>query len=177
MPFVAAGTTDMRGNLTLRLPPGEFDMEINPTSNDTNCIRTRSTFKAADAPAEQSLELRLDEGCVVMLEAVDAESGANIPELTFDFERDDQKGTRWQVQRNTWYIDNPKTDANGRLRAVVAPGAAMFSLGYVPPSSGYKQSREQKRVKLIAGETVTIRFELEKGRQDSPSETRNSAQP
>ncbi len=97
-----------------------------------------------------------------MLEAVDAESGEGIPELTFDCERDDKKGTRWKVQRNTWYIDNPKTDANGRLRAVVAPGAGEFTLGYVPPTSGYKQSREQKRVKLIASETVAIRFELEK---------------
>lgn len=160
--YSASGITDERGKLTLRLPPGDFDMEADPTSNDTNCIRTRSKFKAAGLLAEQYLELRVDAGCVVILEAVDAKSGAGIPGLTFDCERDDKKGSRWQVQSNTWFIDNPKSDASGRLRAVVAPGAGVFSLGPVPESTGYFHSHEQKRVKLIAGETVTIRFELER---------------
>jgi protocatechuate 3,4-dioxygenase beta subunit len=160
--YSASGITDERGKLTLRLPPGDFDMEADPTSIDTNCIRTRSKFKAAGLLAEQYLELRVDAGCVVILEAVDAKSGAGIPGLTFDCERDDKKGSRWQVQSNTWYIDNPTTDSGGRLRAVVAPGAGVFTLGPVPESTGYVHSHEQKRIKLIAGETVTIRFELDK---------------
>jgi hypothetical protein len=48
---------------------------------------------------------------------------------------------------------------------VLAPGSATFTLGVVPESTGYQWSAARKRVNLIAGETVTIRFELEKRAQ------------
>ncbi len=121
-----------------------------------------STFNVAPAPARQALELRVNTGCTLVLEAVDSQTGEGIPGLTFWSEMDDKKGSRWQVQTRTGYIDNPRTDKNGRLRAVVPPGAGVFALGFVPESSGYQESYEEKRATLTAGETVTIRFELEK---------------
>ena len=45
---------------------------------------------------------------------------------------------------------------------VVSPGSGVFALGYIPESSGYNETHEEKRATLTAGETVTIRFELEK---------------
>ncbi len=116
----------------------------------------------ADAPAEQSLELRVNEGCIVILEAVDAKTGKGIPGVTFMRELFDPARARQPVQSRTDKVDHPKSGADGRLRAVVYPGEGVFSVWQVPESSGYREPRDQKRVNLIAGQTVTVRFELEK---------------
>jgi RNA polymerase sigma factor (sigma-70 family) len=160
--YSASGLSDAQGKLTLGLPPGAYNILADPTKDGADCIRTKSTFNVAPAPMQQSLELSVNTGCVLVLEAVDSQSGEGIPGLTFWSEMDDNKGSRWQVQTRTGYIDNPSTDKNGRLRAVVPPGAGVFALGYVPESSGYKVTHAEKRATLTAGKTVTIRFELEK---------------
>ena len=160
--YGAYGLSDAQGQLSLRLPPGAYDIRADPTENGAECIRTMSTLKVAAAPAHQWLLFPVSRGCVLVLEAVDSQTGEGIPALTFWSEMDDTKGSRRQVQTRTGYIDNPSTDKNGRLRAVVAPGTGVFALGFVPESSGYKETHEEKRATLVAGKTVTIRFELAK---------------
>ena len=104
----------------------------------------------------------MKDACFCPRSVVDRTTGEGIAGLTFVCERDDERGSRGQVQTRTGFIDNPRTDKNGRLRAVVPPGSGVFALGFVPESSGYKETHEEKRATLNAGETVTIRFELEK---------------
>jgi RNA polymerase sigma factor (sigma-70 family) len=160
----ANGNTDADGKLVFRLSPGEYDIRADPTVGGADCIRTLSTFRVTDAPAEQSLEVRVNPGCILFLEAVDAKTGKGIPGVTFLCERDDNPGSRASVQSRTGSIDNPATDAKGRLRAVVDPGAGVFSVGHIPESAGYGDGPRslEKRVDLPAGQTVTVRFELQK---------------
>jgi RNA polymerase sigma factor (sigma-70 family) len=158
----AFGTTDDAGKLEFRLPPGDYDIVADPTDDTAEFVRTRSKLTVASVPIDQSLEVRVKRGCVVILEAVDAKTAKGIPGVGFMVDTDKAPGARMSVQSRTGYIDHPVTDANGRLRAVVNPGSAAFSLGVIPEAAGYKQVFTEKRVDLPAGQTVTVRFELEK---------------
>jgi hypothetical protein len=158
----AYGTTGAHGQLLLRLPPGEYEVVADPTEGGAECIRTTATLTVADQPADQTLEVRVKPGCVLFLEAVDAKTGRGIPGVEFHYEPDDQPGTRTTVQSRSGYIDHPRTDADGRLRAVVEPGERIYAVGLIPESAGYRPQSPQKRVALPAGGTVTARFELGK---------------
>ncbi len=84
--------------------------------------------------------------------------------MEFRHERDDgEPGPSVAVQSRSGFIDNPRSDAQGRLRAVVEPGERVYSVGKIPESIGYPQQSPQKRVVLPAGQTVTVRFKLEVG--------------
>jgi protocatechuate 3,4-dioxygenase beta subunit len=158
----AGGISDDDGMLLLRLPAGEYDLRADPTAGGADCIRTLSKFTVAAGPAEQLLEVHVNPGCVVVLEVVDAATGKGIPGVTFLGERDDERGSKGWLQSRTGFIDNPHSNAEGRLRAVVAPGGGTFSLGRVPKSLGYRNDAQEKHVPLPARETVTVRFELRK---------------
>ena len=156
------GTTDAEAKLLLRLPPGEYDILADPTPDGAACVRTMSTFKVDEQPANQSLDVRVKPGCVLILEVVDSKTGQGIPGVSFLCEVDGQPGSRITVQSRSGFIDNPQSDANGRLRAVVEPGERAYAVGYIPESAGYRRPASEKRVRLPAGGTATVRFELEK---------------
>jgi hypothetical protein len=84
----------------------------------------------------QSFEVRVNEGCIVLLEAVDAKTGKGIPGVVFKQDLDGLNKGRSRAQSRTGYVDHPRSDANGRLRAVTYPGVGVFSIGWVPESSG-----------------------------------------
>jgi hypothetical protein len=124
-------------------------------------VRTRSSLRVDEQPAEQSLEVRVKPGCVLILEVVDAKTGKGVPGVGFYCDQDDRPGSRASVQSRTGYIDHPRSDADGRLRAVVEPGERVYAVGPIPESTGYRQQSPQKRVAVPAGATVTVRFELQ----------------
>jgi hypothetical protein len=158
----ASGTTDSEGRLLLRLPPGEYEILADPTDGGAACVRTISSLRVNEQPIDQSLEVLVKPACVLTLEVVDAKTGNGIPGIQFLGESNDNRRARAWVQSRTGYIDNPVSGADGRLRAVVNPGEGVYSVGHIPESGGYRQSSVTKRVTLPAGQTVTIRFELER---------------
>jgi RNA polymerase sigma factor (sigma-70 family) len=158
----AYGITDAEGRLQLRLPPGEYEVVADPTEGGAACVRTCSSLIVHEQPAEQALEVRVTPGCVLVLEVVDAKTRQGIPGVQFLYEPDGQPGSRHSVQSRSGYIDNPRSDADGRLRAVVEPGERVYSVGYIPESAGYRQQQPEKRVVLPAGGSVTVQFELRK---------------
>jgi RNA polymerase sigma factor (sigma-70 family) len=157
----ANGTTDVDGRLLFRLPPGEYGILADPTEGGAECMRTRSSLRVDEQPAEQSLEVRVKPGCVLILEVVDAKTGKGVPGVGFYCDQDDRPGSRASVQSRSGYIDHPVSDADGRLRAVVEPGERVYAVGPIPESTGYRQQNPQKRVAVPAGGTVTVRFELQ----------------
>ncbi len=158
----ASGFTDGTGSLLLRLPPGDYDLVADPAEDGAPVIRTISTFRVADQPAEQAVEVRVNPGCVVILEAVDARTGQGIPGVGFRRHPEGQPERTEGVQSRTGYVDYPRTDASGRLRAVVEPGEWVYSVGYIPESNGDRQRPPEERATLFPGRIATIRFELEK---------------
>ena len=160
----ANGTTDADGNLTLELPPGKYSVTIDPPAG-MDYVRTIAELAVGEAAGEQAVELKVDRACVVILEAVDAETGKGIRGVSFfQGDEDHRPNTVAHLQSRTNFIDNPTTDAQGRLRAVVYPGRRSFRIAEVLKSSGYRAQAEPQTVDLPAGETVTLKFELQKNR-------------
>jgi RNA polymerase sigma factor (sigma-70 family) len=158
----AYGITDADGRLRLRLPPGKYEVMADPTDGGAACVRTLSSLEVTEQPAEQSLEVRVTPGCALVFEVVDATTHKGIPGVGFLYEPEGKPGFRHSVQSRSGYIDNPGSDADGRLRAVVEPGERVYSVGYIPESTGYRQQQPQKRVVLPVGGSATVRFELQK---------------
>ena len=73
-------------------------------------MRTIDQLTVETESEEQSFEVRMQNGCVLVLEAVDAISGIGIPKVSFWEEFDDEvrKGRRG-VQSSKVMVDNPTT--------------------------------------------------------------------
>jgi hypothetical protein len=159
-PTSSSGKTDEMGCVELKLPPGAYRLSCDPPP-ESDYVRTYATLAITEEPAEQPFDVDLDVGCVLILEAADAASGAGIPGVSFmgDIERQGRKA-RSQVQSSTTMVDNPVTNANGELRAVVLPGTRNYS---IQPLKGYRSNGNfQREVDCIVGQTVRVKFELEK---------------
>jgi hypothetical protein len=162
-----SGRSDPLGNLLLKLPPGEYSATAYPPKG-MDYVHKRTEFTVKSERVEQSLEVRLAPGCVLILEAVDAETGRGVPGVGFMAQMDDQPTAMAEVRSTTTIVDHPRTDADGRLRAVVHPGERDYSVGNLPMPAGYRQQGQTKHVTLTAGETVVVRFELQKQPQAAP---------
>ena len=162
----AWGKSDKDGKLTLKLPPGDYQLMADP-ARGAAYIRTYQALVVKDAPPAQPIELSLSLGCVLVLKALDAKTGAGIPGVSFWYEKNERTGSsRWQVQSDTTYIDNPLTDDHGELRTVVDPGTRLIGVGFGPLPGDYKmafqEERKGRQIELPAGQTVTVQFKLSK---------------
>jgi hypothetical protein len=168
----SGGVSDEEGKAVLKLPPGEYQLEGRPPK-EVACIVTARDLTVEESPDAQSVALRMDPGCVLILKAIDVESSKGIPDVKFwiddIFERPGGRVGRGRgsVQSTTSAVDNPKTDANGVLRAVVRPGRRRFGIGWDRLPEGYEFADESDRslgrqVVLPAGQEVTELFPLRK---------------
>jgi protocatechuate 3,4-dioxygenase beta subunit len=165
------GVSDDEGKLILKLPPGGYTLSGSPPK-ESDLIQSKQDLTVDAMPAEQEATLRVKLGCVLILKAVDAESGAGIPNVTFSYEMTElpggRKGRGWtSVQSHTTLVDNPKSNAKGELRAVVAPGTRRYGVGFSPLPDGYfaidpKDNRPGRLFDLPAGETIVAEFQLRK---------------
>ncbi|QEH31974.1 ECF RNA polymerase sigma factor SigE [Aquisphaera giovannonii] len=155
----ASGTSDADGRLELRLPPGQYDLYATATADGSDCVRTGGTLRVAAEPAELPFEFPVRSGSIVNFEVVDAETRQGVPGVSLRcIEGCDIN--RGRVQSRTGTVDDPVTDARGRLRAALCPGEQTFSILQLPPSSPYQPVGQPKSVTLRPGDTVTVRFEL-----------------
>ena len=69
--------TDAQGKTTLRLLPGSYNVRLEPPFGMPHLSGDRP-LTVAKTPEEQSVNLRLERGAVVEIDAVDAESGAPV---------------------------------------------------------------------------------------------------
>lgn len=156
------GKTDTDGNVTLRLPPGEYRVTIDPPKG-SDCVRTNANLTVKQQADPQRAELTVDRGCILILKAVDAVTGNGIRGVSFlQGDEDGDPGGGREVQSSTYFIDNPTTDAEGQLRAVVNPGQRSFAVSRTLKDAGYLIDGMRQTMELPAGKTVTVTFALRK---------------
>jgi len=159
----AHGKTDDRGRVELKLPPGNYQLVADPPRG-TSHIRTYSVLDVTSEPSEQTAKLQLEAGCILILEAVDADNGAPIADVSFwcDIESENGKRGRTGVQSSTTRVDHPVTNAKGELQAVVLPGERRYGVGWHPLPKGYRADRgsDSQLVKCEAGKTIRVQFKL-----------------
>jgi protocatechuate 3,4-dioxygenase beta subunit len=163
------GTSDRNGKVTLKLPPGKYHLRGDPP-RESDYVRTQQELTVESMPAEQPVVLRQQLGCVLILKAIDADTGKGIAGVTFwvEFNEGGRQGRR-SVQSGTAYVDNPVTNAKGELRAVVPPGTRRYGVGFAVLPDGYewedqRDFSEGRELELTAGKTVTATFRLHKKR-------------
>ena len=81
------GVSAKDGNVTLKLPPGKYRLEGNPPRG-SDYIPTSEDLTVEEAPAEQSIILRQLSGCVLILKAIDADTGKAVPKVNFRYEKE-----------------------------------------------------------------------------------------
>jgi hypothetical protein len=164
----AHGTSDRNGKVTLKLPPGKYHLQGDPP-RESDHIRTQQELTVEPMPAEQSVVLRQQLGCILILKAIDADTGKGIAGVTFwvEFNEGGQRGRR-SVQSGTAWVDNPVTNAKGELRAVVPLGTRRYGVGFGALPNGYEWENrdfaEGRELELSPGKTVTAAFRLHKKR-------------
>jgi protocatechuate 3,4-dioxygenase beta subunit len=158
------GTSDKDGKLTLRLPPGQYQLEGDPPKG-AEYVRTIHAFQVKNEPIEQPIELLMERGCVLIFKAIDADTGRGIPDVTFWYEK--TPGSRWQVQSNPSRVDHPQTNDKGEMRVVAEPGKRRYGIGFSPMPDGYvvvdsKDWGPGRELDLLAGKTIVEEFKLRK---------------
>jgi RNA polymerase sigma factor (sigma-70 family) len=159
----AFGVAGADGTIVLKLPPDEYRLTLDPP-RDTTFVRTETDVVVPRGADDLPMTLKVVPGCVLEIEVVDAETGTGIRGVSLaQSEEPGVPGTGREIQSSTWLIDNPATDRNGRLRAVVYPGHRAIRVSRVLKGSGYGTDTPPQAVDLPAAETVKLRFALRKG--------------
>src|SRR5262249_3645898 len=137
----------------------------------TDYIRTTLELTVAESPAEQSAELKMEPGCILVLRAVDVATREPIPGVSFWYQNEDvppgQGIRRSEVQLNTTHVSHPKTDKQGEVRSIAVPGTRRYGVGWSQLPEGYvaadpRDERQGREVTLVGGQGQKLTFELRK---------------
>ncbi len=151
----AIATTGPEGLARLALRPGTYPLRIEPPIGMP--FRVGGGFlQVRDEAPKAPLRFEISPGAVVVLEAVDADSGLGIAGVGFAFATD-TSADRHDVRSRTASVDHPITDDSGRLRVVMDPGRRQFFPARVPPGSEHA-TKASPMLALNPGETTTARF-------------------
>ena len=161
---------DADGRADLRLPPGEYRLSVLPEYR-TPYLVLESRFAVPDADACPPVDAVMPAACILDVTVTDA-SGQPIADV--DLWQDgraadpDDPETRRRVVAvrsfqgpNLVRSDLPKTDAAGKLRTLVVPGARRVGVGFQTIPDGWVPVEPDGRaIDGKPGATLTLRFEL-----------------
>ena len=161
-------TTNDQGLATLRLPAGKYRMENWP-ARGTPYLVTEDELLVGTKPPAEPVVRTLRPASIIEILVVDAESGAGIADV--DVWRQTGLGggrenlivTSWEVATRIAWRESPRTDARGKLRALVKPGTHRIGVGFqsYPPSHEVVESGGQE-VECRPGETAHLKFTMRK---------------
>lgn len=161
-------TTDDRGRATLKLPPGKYRMENWP-ARGTPYLVTEGELVVGPPPRAEPVVAKLRPAGIIEVTVVDAETGAGIPNVDV-WQQSNREGRRerlvfrsWEVATRIAWGESPRTDAHGKLRALVEPGTHRIGVGF----QSYPLSHEEvesggQEVECRPGETVQLKFTMRK---------------
>ena len=133
----------------------------------TPYLVTEGELVVAAKPPAEPVVLALRPAAIVEVTVVDAETGAGIPDVDL-WERTDPGHQRekviirsWEVATRIAWRESPRTDARGKLRALVEPGKHRFGVGWQSFPRGFEVVEDQgQEVECRAGETLRLKFAM-----------------
>ncbi len=152
--------SDSEGNARLQLLPGQYQLIAEPTPDQPFCFFNES-FSVSDQSEEAHHRIKLRQAAVVILRAVNAETGEPLPGIRFNQQKQDSEKV-YPVSTQTVYLDYPKTNSAGEIQAFLEPGTYWFTVAdpFTSKSSIVKLPVPGNPVKLTAGEATTVEFPL-----------------
>ena len=145
-------------------------MENWPARGTPYLVTEGELVVGTNPPAEPVVDTLRPAG-IVEVTVVDAETGAGIPDVDV-WQQTDPDGRRerlvfrsWEVATRIAWRESPRTDAHGKLRALVEPGKHRIGVGL----ESYPRSHEVvetggQEVECRPGETVQLKFTMRKRR-------------
>jgi beta-lactamase regulating signal transducer with metallopeptidase domain/protocatechuate 3,4-dioxygenase beta subunit len=160
-------TTDDQGRATLRLPPGKYRMQNLP-ARGTSYLVTDGELIVKAMPAPEPVVAKLRPAVIIDLTVVDVETGVGIPDV--DVWQAGPAGHRervyfrsWEVATRIAWVERPRTDASGKLRALIEPGKHRIGVGLESFPRGYAPvETDAQEVECLPGETVQVIFTMRK---------------
>lgn len=146
------------GVASLLLPPGEFDLVIEPVPGQL-LVSSTHKFEVKKEPLDQAVEFKVAHGADVAIRAV--VKGTNEPLSGVGFSWQAEPGVEpIPLQSQTVFVDHPRTDSNGILRATMRPGRRRLIPTTIPP--GYAPvEKETAPLNFEAGTRTIVRVEFE----------------
>ncbi|WP_010581681.1 redoxin family protein [Schlesneria paludicola] len=149
--------TDANGLATLKLRPGKARVLVEPAIG-VEYLPGQETISFSKVPREQQIEIALAPAAEVIFEAVEKETGKPIADIGF-LSEPSEVPERKPVQSQISFVDHPRTDRNGRLRAFFAPGERRFFVKL--PSSEYEPiAPTTEPITLSTSQPTHLRFEF-----------------
>lgn len=160
------GPTDAEGIVTLRLPPGEYELQLLPAYRTQYLITTQPLAVRAEGPAV--VIGRLKSAAVVEVMVVDAETGRGIPDV--DLWREEPGGTRdhhmfrsFEVETRIARVERPRTDKEGKLQALFEPGKHRIGVGLQAYPKGYEVVEAAgQEIDCQVGDPLSVKFTMRK---------------
>jgi hypothetical protein len=154
--IISRGTTDAAGKTDLRMPPGEYAIQmLMPPGSEY--LQPSEKLSVTPTPGVQPLTIRLMVGCTVEIEAVDADTGFPIRHVRFEKARSTKPSAWGMIGGEPHGREegdfHKETDKWGKLMAVISPGKWL-----IRPYSPFQPYEEVKPVDLKEGGNVKIKI-------------------
>ncbi|WP_339731669.1 redoxin domain-containing protein [uncultured Gimesia sp.] len=149
--------SDSQGNARLQLLPGEYKLIAEPAP-DLPFYFQSEQFIVSDKSGAIQHTVKLRPAAIVILKAVNAETGEPIPGVRFNYETHDTS-KQLPVSTQSVFVDYPETNAAGEIQAFMVPGMRRFVVTE-PLSLAQADGSRGERVKLSAGKLTEVEFKL-----------------
>jgi len=171
-------TSGNDGRATLRLPPGEFKLSLLPATGSPY-LMTDGTFQVPESPPKEPIVVLLRPAAVVEVRVVDADTGQGVADVdlwsekTFrrspdsppEYYREVHSFRSWEVGTHLVHSEQPRTNADGVLRALFEPGKHRIGVGKQSFPKGYEVvERDGTEFDGKVGEPARLTFHLRKRR-------------
>jgi len=167
--------TDERGFVEVLLTDGRYRLSIGPRQQ-TNYLRTNAEVVVSAKTAEKATTLKLRPAAVLDITVRDAETGTRLPgvDLWVGQEiQDDPHGRKfhktayghhsYNFETRGSYYETPRSNAEGKVRALLAPGRHRIGIGREANPVGYEPVEPEGRlIECQSGEPTAIEFRMRK---------------
>lgn len=157
----AYGKTDAKGVIQLELPPGEYRLTARPSRQST-FVTTYDKLKIEEQGSAETHQIQLVSGCVLILKAIDADTGDPIKGMSFWCDVEGKRGSRTGLNSSPMYVDHPVSDENGVLQVVMKPGKRKLGVGWSNVPAPYQGGGGGRDVECVEGKTLALTFEVRK---------------
>ena len=172
----ASATTDGEGRGQLLIPPGDYSYEILPEYQTPYLVTEGKFAVPADGPIPP-LEATLRPACVLEVTVTDADTGAGLAGVDFwegepanpehptsDF-RQLLYFRSYELATRICHVERPKTDAAGKLKALIEPGPHRIGVGLNSRPPWYDVVEpEGQAIDGKPGETLHLTFPMRRRR-------------
>lgn len=166
--------SDSQGNARLHLLPGEYKLIVEPAPDQPFHYQSQQFFVKSKPPEVQHT-VKLRPAAIVILKAVDAQTGKPIPGVRFNYEKD-VSSEPLPVSTQTVYVDYPKTNAAGEIQAFMTPGQRRFVVAE-PLTLAQSENSRGEMLQLAPGEVTTVEFKLSSPQFVDAEEFKEEAKP